>query len=108
MVDAAVQLRPNGAEGTLQVTVSGKLLEQRHSGASFYSLVISPAVDQWSQPMPFEIRSNQPLGQRGQVVTVPCELTGYHRPAYDSKPDPQTGEVRRIKPIGMALDALDS
>lgn len=108
MVDAAVSLRPDLARDALNVMINGKLVEQRKNDGLFYSTILSPAPDQYSQPMPFEVRSSKSLGAREEVVSVACKVGGFFRRSYDTKPDPHTGETRRVRPIVLTLDALDS
>jgi len=91
----------------LDVVINGKLIDQRRVDGAFYSTIITPAPDAFSQPMPFEVRSNRSLGAREEIVTVPCRVGGYFRRSYDTKPDPHTGEVRRVKPVVVALDAIE-
>lgn len=108
MVDVAVALRPELAQDALKVVINGKLLEQRKHDGLFYSTIVSPAPDQYSSPMPFEVRSHRSLGAREEVVSVPCKVGGFFRRSYDTKPDERTGETRRVRPIVLTLDALDS
>lgn len=108
MADAAVSLRPELAQDALKVVINGKLIEQRRNDGLFYSTVITPAPDAYTQPMPFEIRSVRSLGERDQVITVPCRVGGYFRRSYDTKPDPRTGETRRVRPVVIALDAIEN
>lgn len=107
MVEAAVQLRPELSGAALQVTISGLLREQRKHDGTFYSTIIMPAADVYSSPMPFEVRSQRSLGARDEVVTVPCKVSGFFRRTYDVT-DERTGEVRRVKPVVLTLDALES
>ncbi len=106
MADAAVQLRPGQAGDALNVVISGMLREQRKHDGTFYSTIISPAADQYSSPMPFEVRSSKPLGSRDQIVSVPCRLGGFFKRQYEVV-NQQTGESRRVKPIVLTLDAID-
>lgn len=107
MADAAVNLRSVSASDDLVVTIKGKLKEQRRGEDMFYSLVLCPALDEYSSPRPFEIRSEKSLGRENEDVSVRCALGGYFRRAYNYD-DPKTGEVRRIKPVVHSLDAIDA
>lgn len=106
MVEAAVQLRPDAKSDVLNVVISGKLVDQRKHDGTFYSTLVAPAPDAYSSPMPFEVRSRKTLGSRDQVVSVPCRLGGFFRRTFDTT-DRNTGEVRRVKPVIMTLDALE-
>lgn len=107
MVDAAVALRPDMARDALSVVVTGKLVDQRKNEGVFYSTVLMARADEYSQPMPFEVRSTRQLGSRGEVVTVPCRVGGFFRRSYQHS-DKQTGEVRTVRPIVVTLDAVDA
>jgi len=108
MADAAVSLRPDLGQGALSVVINGKLIEQRRHDGVFYSTIVTPAPDVYSQPMPFEVRSQRSLGNREDVVAVNCRVGGFYKRSYDTRPDPQTGETRRVRPIVMTLEALEN
>lgn len=105
MADVVESMRRTVASDAVEVKVSGKLTEVRHHGSTFFSTVLAPAKDAFSQPMPFEVRSARPVGREGEMVEVRCELSGYFGRTYDTT-DKHTGEVRRVKPIGLALDVI--
>lgn len=106
MADAAVNVRPEAARGNLNIVVVGKLIDQRRNDGLFYSTILGAAEDQFSQPVPFEVRSERSLGEREEVVTVACKVGGYFRRSYETKPD-RDGVVRRVKPVVVALDAIE-
>lgn len=107
MGEAVVSMHQTAASDALQVLIKGKLVEQRRNNGVFYSTVLRAAPDMWSQPMPFEIRSTRPLGQREDMVEVRCELQGLFKRTYDVT-DRDTGEVRRVRPIVIALHAIEN
>jgi hypothetical protein len=106
MVDAAVALRPEFSLDALKITVRGKLVEQRQQDGVFYSVLLMARGDEYSQPMPFEIRSKKSLGARDAVVTTECSVGGYYRRSYKHT-DQNTGEVRTVRPIVMTLDQVE-
>ncbi|GAB7551165.1 hypothetical protein NRB_06620 [Novosphingobium sp. 11B] len=107
MVDAATSARSSSTAANLNVVVHGKLVDQRRNEGVFYSTVLSPAADQFSQPEPFEIRSSKSLGNREEIITVPCRLFGFFRKSYETKPD-RHGETRVIRPVVAGLEALEN
>lgn len=108
MTDAAEKLRPENATANFEVTIFGKLMEERRYEDDYYTLVLAAAPDEFSQPVPFEIRSQRPLGRVKSMVTVRARLGGFFRKAYNSLPDERTGEVRRIRPVVHSLEAIDA
>jgi hypothetical protein len=108
MASAAEVLRPEFAVSNLKITIQGKLIEQRKDEDVYYTVLIMAAPDGYSQPKPFEIRSRRSLGNKGEVVTIDCEVGSYYKRAYDLI-DKQTGEfLRRVKPIALALDLIEN
>lgn len=105
MATAIDHLRSSEDQMQLNVTIRGKLIDQRKHDGTFYSTVVAPAADVFSNPMPFEIRSSRSLGQKDEVVTVECRLGGMFRRTYEVT-DGRTGEVRKVKPVVLTLDAL--
>jgi len=60
------------------VTIKG-LLSQVHqfnsqNGIILTSLIIIPAADKFSNPVKVSVRSNSPLGQEGEEITVICDV----------------------------------
>ena len=106
MVEAAVQLRPSQNTDALKVVVTGMLRDQRKHEDTFYSVVVMPAPDEYSSPVPFEIRSKRSLGAKDQIVSVPCRLGGFFKPKY-TVVDKRTGEERLVRPIVQTLQHDD-
>jgi len=106
MASAAEVARPDFARNSLQVSVTGKLTEQRFNDGVYYSVLLMASADEYSPPMPFEVRSRKSLGSRGEVVTVRCQLGGYFKRTYNVT-DQNTGEIRRVRPIVLTLDAVE-
>lgn len=99
-------LRPESSSGALVTLVVGKLLEQRRHEGSYYSVIVAPAPDAYSQPVPLEVRSDRSLGAQGEMVSVNCQVGGVRGRHYELQ-DKNTGEVRKVKPIRVTLDALN-
>lgn len=54
------------------------------NGTTFLTLLRTPAVDEFSSPGTFELRSKRRLGSEGQMIELDCELVGYSR-SYERK-----------------------
>lgn len=98
-------LRPDGAPVALETLVSGKLIEQRRHEGEFFSIIVAAALDQFSPPIPLEVRSERSLGAQGDIVNVRCIVGGYRARQFQQT-DRNTGEVRKVSPIRMTLRAL--
>lgn len=105
MADVAA-LRSDGAPAALETLVSGKLIEQRRHEGEFFSVVLAAAKDQFSPPVPLEVRSDHSLGSQGEIINVRCAIGGYRARQFQQT-DRNTGEVRRVSPVRMTLRALN-
>lgn len=76
------------ANPPLRLVVHGRIAEvtQRNGagGTTYRTLLRSPAVDQYSMPGTFVVRSQRKLGKPEEEITVECDLLGYAR-TYDDK-----------------------
>lgn len=99
-------LRPDGAPVALETLVSGKLVEARKHAGEFFSVILAAAKDAFSPPVPLEVRSDKPLGNRDELVSVRCTIGGYRSRTFEQT-DRDTGEVRRVSPVRMTLRALN-
>ena len=65
----------------LQVQIMGKIAGLRRkstdSGTVHFTLVKTPAADEFSSPGTFELESKAALGKVGEFIDVPVELHGY-------------------------------
>jgi len=108
MVDAAVALRPDLGRDALSIVVTGKLVETRHNDGVFYTTILGARPDEYSQPVPFEVRSRRQLGKHADIVTVACRVGGFFRRSYKVKgEDPRGNDDRVVRPIVMTLDHED-
>lgn len=68
---------------SLRLVVCGQVAEVRRksgkNGDVYLTLLKTPALDKYSSPGTFEVRSRRPLGQRGTEIEVECDLLGYQR-----------------------------
>lgn len=58
------------------VNIRGLVVNCRYENGIRYTLVLSPAVDVYSSPQAFEIRSRGRLGKLDQEVSCNCVLRG--------------------------------
>jgi hypothetical protein len=65
-------------------------------GLIFFTILRIPAADEYSFPGVVELSSSSPLGQAGTDWEGFVEITGMTN-NFDTKPDPNTGEVQQIK-----------
>jgi len=88
-----------GARSALTLVVSGRVAQvtQRagQNGATFFTLLKTPAVDEFSSPGTFEIRSKRRLGSEGATIEVQCDVLGFSR-SYERKADGETVKTAEI------------
>ncbi len=98
------------AELPLLTFVNGRISSRRRlrgqEGPYFLTVLKTPARDQFSHPGTVELFSHEPLGDAGDDWKGVCEITGYPR-SYNSKPDPETGEISRINTAEVRLRVLE-
>ena len=89
-----------------QVYLKGRISYARNvktqDGRLFLTILKIPAVDQFSHPGTVEVSSNEKLGEVNDDWSGICSVTGYPR-TYDSKPDPETGEIKTIRTATISL-----
>lgn len=91
----------------MQVMVHGRVEASRNHEGVRYTRIITPAPDAYSRPQTVEVRSKAPFGAKGDEVKVLCQLGGYTRKPFDFK-DKATGEIFKVTPVDMTLDAVDA
>lgn len=90
----------------MQVYVQGRVESVRQHEGQRYTRILTPAPDAYSRPQTVEIRSKQPLGPKGDEVKVLAQLGGYTRKPFETK-DKSTGEIIKVIPVDMTLDAVE-
>lgn len=88
------------------VSVLGRIESARSFDGRTFTKLTCPAADAYSKPQVVEVRSSRRLGQRGEEITVSCQLGGYNRKAFESK-DRETGEITRVVPVDHTLDLVE-
>lgn len=89
----------------MQVLIMGRVESVRSHDGTRYTQILCPAADAYSRPQVVEVRSKQPIGPKGDEVRVVCQLGGYSRKPFEFK-DKSTGEITKVVPVDMTLDAL--
>jgi len=90
----------------MQVFIKGRIEAVRRWEQTRYTRIVTPAPDPYSRPQVVEVRSKEPLGQKGDEITVVALLGGFTRKPYKSV-DKESGEVSMITPVDLTLDAVD-
>lgn len=88
------------------VTVRGRVDMVERYNQQFSTILISPAVDEFSHPQAIKVRSSTRLGSKDEIVTVTGRLGGYKRQAYQTKPN-KDGETFTVVPVEMTLDVVE-
>ena len=74
MADAAKIENINTTENI--VTLTGKITHQRKFNETYSSILQLPSSDSFSFPGNVEVRSDQPLGSVGELITKKCKISG--------------------------------
>lgn len=90
----------------MQCLVKGRIEHSSFFDGRNTTRIVTPAPDPYSRPQFVAIRSKTRLGQVGDEVTVICQVGGYVRKPFQVK-DKETGEIVRVTPVDMTLDALE-
>lgn len=92
--------------GMAQTYLQGRIAYARttktENGRLFLTILKIPAADQYSHPATVEVSSDHKLGEVNDDWKGVCQVTGYPR-TYDSKPDPETGEVKTVRTATISL-----
>lgn len=107
-MNAVVQSVPAGLAKAkpMQVLVIGKVDAIRRYDGKTYTRVLTPAADAYSRPQVLEIRADRKIGERGEEISVPCQLGGFTRKPFRVT-DKDTGETSMVTPVDMTLDAAE-
>ena len=75
-------------------------------GLMYFTILRIPAPDEFSFPGVVEVTSQSQLGQPGTDWEGFVEITGMTN-NFETKPDPQTGEITQIKSARNWLQVID-
>ncbi len=94
-----------------QAFLSGLISNRRRingqSGTSWLTVLKLPAVNEFSHPSTVEVRSENPLGEINDKWSGVVLVGGFPR-SYNTKPDPETGEIKAIKTAQISLEVLEA
>lgn len=76
MSEQTAAVKPIHQIPLMHVRIAGKIQHTRRGNGIFYTVVVSPARDEYSHPSRVEIRSRDRLGQNDDVINVICQLSG--------------------------------
>jgi hypothetical protein len=104
MAEAATAIKSGPKTYSLplgQAYIKGRISGSRRwksaeRGVSFFTVLRIPAPDEFSYPGVVELMSTRPLGQSGEDWEGIVEVTGMGN-NFETKPDPQTGEILQVK-----------
>lgn len=92
MSEQSAAVKPIHQIPLMTVRVAGKIQHVRRANQTFYTILVSPARDEYSHPSRIEVRSDERLGDIDDVITVLCEMSGSVR-EFNYR-DKNTGEQR--------------
>jgi hypothetical protein len=105
MADVAVAMPGQDVSGALRTIVSGLVTKRRKFRDTFETVITAAAPDEYTAPTPLLVRSEFPIGKVGDKIAVQCRVGGFRGRAYDWR-DKDSGEVRRVEPYHVTLDAI--
>lgn len=87
--------------------IAGRRRVTTSSGAVWLTVVRLPAADEFSHPATVEVRSKSSIGDVDERWQGIVSVNGFPR-QYNSKPDPETGEIKLIRTAEVRLDVVES
>lgn len=94
------------ASQLMEVAIKGRIDASRVFDGVRYSRIITPAPDHYSKPQTLEIRSKKSLGSRGEEIFIKARLGGFVKRPFEVV-DKESGEVTKVLPVVMILDAVE-
>jgi hypothetical protein len=96
--------------GMAQTYLKGRISHSRavktENGRVYLTILKIAAADEYSHPSTVEISSAAKLGENEDNWSGVCAVLGYPR-AYNSKPDPETGEIKSIRTATISLRVVE-
>lgn len=87
--------------------IAGRRRISGQSGSLWLTVIKLPAADEFSHPATVEVRSHSPIGDVNEKWQGVVTVTGYPR-SYNTKPDPETGEIKAVKTAQVALEVVEA
>lgn len=93
-----------------QAFLSGLISHRRRftgqQGTVWLTVLKLPSADEFSNPGTVELRSRSPLGEVNDRWSGVVLVTGYAR-SFNSKADPDTGEIKAVRTAQNVLEAVE-
>ncbi|WP_051304634.1 hypothetical protein [Chitinilyticum litopenaei] len=87
------------------LSLYGRIESFERFSQDFYTTVVLPSTDPFASAQFVTVKSHRIIGQRGDVIEIPCTPGGYQT-TYD-RTDKQTGEKTKGKKVVMHLLAVE-
>lgn len=86
----------------LTMAITGRVDSSRFVDKKYYTILMTPAADQFSRPQQFQVRSDSKLGEVGEIIngTVVASGSVFRKPYTDEK----TGESKVFIESKVYLD----
>jgi hypothetical protein len=91
---------------TMRVAIKGRCDRVRRYDNRFFTVVTTPAPDEYSRPSVLEIRSNSRFVEPGDTFSCEALLSGFAGRSYQVT-DKDTGERRTVNPVNLFLDLVE-
>ena len=88
-----------------EVRLAGKIQSSRRHEKNHFTLIVAPAIDEWSHPQRYELRSENKLGEKEDVINVRCRLSGSVRTFQYN--DRESGEKKSGLETRVMLDVVE-
>jgi hypothetical protein len=87
--------------------ISNRRKQNTQDGTFWLTVLKLPAKDSFSHPGTVEVISHEPIGAIGDDWRGQVEITGYPR-TFNTKPDPETGEIKRVSTADNRLRVVEA
>jgi len=88
----------------MQALLKGRIESSEVYNNQVYTVVTEPAIDSYSSPQRFKVKSEAQLGAVGAEITLQVTLRGNVR--QKTYTDKQTGQVKQFNEDNVYLDAV--
>ena len=88
----------------MKLTINGRIDSSEFFNGKYMVVVVTPAVDAYSQPSSFKVRAQNQLGNIGEEVALEVEVSGYvQRKTYLNK---KTNQSEIFNEANVYFDVL--
>lgn len=107
MSASPVQIAPTKAAlPRQQMVLQGKVVRGRKYGQHYLTVIIAPALDAYSKPDFFEVRSARRFAERDEEGSWVVRAGGYEGKAFRTA-DKDSGEQVMVTPINTYFDLVE-